>query len=281
MKKIVKNIFAIAFFVAITSSFGVLQVQAATQYTDTESNNSADEAQTITTNAMTYSQKVSGSTSLYRYVTGSLSDGNDEDWYKAYLYSNRDNYFTISRGTGTTFIDILDANQNVIYSFSYNGLSSSENVFRVDVAETEIYYIRLYHNINVTSNYKFVIGNPEYLLDSYTHAFGSQTLPARGSWERTVDLAMVSSIPNQAIGYKITVSGCTTSVCSERLFCNDFYGDWVATRTGYAYNLPVTESSALAQIWGIRYESTNTSNKTFTPEFTINYVYPDLPANEQ
>lgn len=281
MKKLKKKIMIAVLTAVCIMSGRSITAYASTAYSDTESNNSASEAQSITKNSMTYAQKVSGSSTLYRYVTGTLS-GDDEDWYKVYLYEDDDNYFTISGGTGYTYIDILNSNQETIQTFSYLNSSSSENVFRVNVATDGLYYIRLYHTTTtINSSYHFTIGNPQYLLGSYTHEFGSATLPARGTWERYANLSTVSSIPNMAIGYKITVSGCTTSISSDRYFYNDFYGDWVATRTGYSYNLPVTESSILDQTWGVMYESSSTTNKTFTPQFTINYVYPDLPANEQ
>lgn len=59
-------------------------VYASTTYTDTESNDSHEEAQLVSRNAQTASQAVSGSTSVYRYVTGTLSY-DDEDWYKVYF----------------------------------------------------------------------------------------------------------------------------------------------------------------------------------------------------
>lgn len=73
------------FAFAVTLCTGLLAsgqtAYASTIYTDTESNNSHEEAQIISKNAQTASQAVSGSTSVYRYVTGTLSY-DDEDWYK-------------------------------------------------------------------------------------------------------------------------------------------------------------------------------------------------------
>lgn len=281
MKKLLKKMVIMFFLTMFISNFNVLAVQAITHYTDKENNNSANEAQIITVNTMTYTQKVSVNTSLYSYVTGNLIGKDDEDWYMLHLTSNQDTYFTINGNTGTIFIDILDSNQNVLQTFSYNGLSNSENVFKVKVEENKLYYIRLYHNVNLTYSYNFTIGNPQYFLDSYTYKFGNQILPAKGKWEKQVDLTTISSIPKKAIAYEIAVGGCIPSVSSKRFFYNEFYHSWVSTKTGYKYNLPVTDSSKLAQVWGVKYESSNTSDKTFTPEFTISYVYPDLPQNEQ
>lgn len=281
MKIYIKNMLLVVALIIIASNINVLTVHAATQYVDTENNDSDANAQLITANSMTYANEVSGSTSLYRYVTGSLSDINDNDWYKVYLYSNRDNYFTITGNTGTLTIEMRNSNGVPTDEFIYGGMSTSNHVFTVHVNESGVYYIHLYHEINISSNYRFVIGYPEYHLSSYTYSFGTQTLPARREWQDSVDLSTIADIPDGAIGYKITLGGCTTSVCSDRLFTNDFYSGWVATRTGYSYNLPVTEASILQQEWGLRYESSNTTNKTITPQFTINYVYPDLPLDGQ
>lgn len=80
-----------------------------------------------------------------------------------------------------------------------------------------------------------------------------------------------------AIGYKISIGGCTSSVSSKRYFYNEFYDQWVATKSTYSYSLPVTNSSLLDQVWGAKIVSTSSSSKTFSPTMTIRYVAPDLP----
>ena len=94
------------FAFAVTLCTGLLAsgqtAYASTIYTDTESNNSHEEAQIISKNAQTASQAVSGSTSVYRYVTGTLSY-DDEDWYKVYLYSDDENYLDLNVGSGTIY----------------------------------------------------------------------------------------------------------------------------------------------------------------------------------
>ena len=58
---------------------------------------------------------------------------------------------------------------------------------------------------------------------------------------------------------------------------NEFYDQWVATKSTYSYSLPVTNSSLLDQVWGAKIVSTSSSSKTFSPTMTIRYVAPDLP----
>ena len=100
------------FAFAVTLCTGLLAsgqtAYASTIYTDTESNNSHEEAQIISKNAQTASQAVSGSTSVYRYVTGTLSY-DDEDWYKVYLYSDDENYLDLNVGSGTIFVDLYNS----------------------------------------------------------------------------------------------------------------------------------------------------------------------------
>ncbi|MBP3543436.1 MAG: hypothetical protein J6J86_04345, partial [Lachnospiraceae bacterium] len=148
----------------------------------------------------------------------------------------------------------------------------------------DMYYVRIYHSLSSTnSSYRFLIGEPEYVLDSYTHDFGSQTLVKKKEWiSDEINFGEISDIPNRSIVYKIALSGCTTSVSSKRCFKNEFYDSWVATRTGYTYNLAPTEDAARAnQEWQFKYVSSATANKTITPKVTLQYVYPKLPANEQ
>lgn len=287
MKKVMgmmKKVFlSMAVMLCIFSS-NVIMAEAATTYKDAESNDSAAEAQFISRNAMTATNKVSTSMgSTYRYVQGTLS-GDDEDWYRVNLYSNDENYFTITGGTGRMYIQILDSENNEITFISYINSNTAEHVFKLDIPENDMYYIRIYHSLlSTNSAYRFLVGEPEYALDSYTYDFGTQTLLKNKEWiSDIINLGEISDIPNKSIVYKVTLAGCTTSVSSKRCFKNEFYDSWVATRTGYTYNLSPTANAARAnQEWQFKYVSSATANKTITPKVTLQYVYPKLPANEQ
>lgn len=93
------------FMLIIAQTMKPMDVYASTQYTDQENNNSFAEAQFIGRNAMPPASRVSGDTQAYRYVTG------------------------------TVYIDILNENEEIINSFSYDGTASAENVFHVDVGD--------------------------------------------------------------------------------------------------------------------------------------------------
>lgn len=270
------------FAFAVTLCTGLLAsgqtAYASTIYTDTESNNSHEEAQIISKNAQTASQAVSGSTSVYRYVTGTLSY-DDEDWYKVYLYSDDENYLDLNVGSGTIFVDLYNSSNFEVPMDSFQFQKYGDTgVYEVSVPSDGLYYLRVYHTItSISATYNFTIGNPKYTLGSYTHTFKSTTLAAKGTWQDKVDLTLITSIPDGAIGYKISIGGCTSSVSSKRYFYNEFYDQWVATKSTYSYSLPVTNSSLLDQVWGAKIVSTSSSSKTFSPTMTIRYVAPDLP----
>lgn len=264
---------------------GSILTYGATTYTDSESNNTVGEAQYIAYNAQTEAQAVANSNGVYRSVTGSLVK-EDEDWYKVSLYRPtgdyyQENYLDISGGTGYIYIDIYNAQLEKISTFKYLKYST-DNVFKIDIEEDGVYYVRLYHpNNNLTDSYNFTIGRPKYKLGSYSYKFGSATLPAKGKWEKYINLSTISEIPNRAIGYQVGVGGCTTSVSSERYFYNQFYNDWVETKITYQYDLPVTKASLIDQKWGVKYVSSNSKRQTFNPSLIIYYVYPQLPQDEQ
>lgn len=50
--------------------------------------------------------------------------------------------------------------------------------------------------------------------------------------------------------------------------------------TGIMY-FDIVDSTEVAQRWWIKYRSSSSSNKQFTPQFTMFYVYPKLPMSEQ
>ena len=278
IKKSVSVVLAFAVTLCIGLGLSGQTVYASTTYTDTESNDSHEEAQLVSRNAQTASQAVSGSTSVYRYVTGTLSY-DDEDWYKVYLYSDDENYLDLNVGSGTIFVDLYNSSNFEVpmdvFQFQKYG---DTGVYEVGVPSDGLYYLIVYHTTtSISAKYNFTIGNPKYTLGSYTHTFNSTTLAAKGTWEDTVDLTSVTSIPDRAIGYEISIGGCTSSVSSKRYFYNEFYDQWVATKSTYSYSLPVTDSSLLDQVWGARIVSTSSSSKTFSPTMAIRYVAPDLP----
>ncbi len=229
-------------------------------------------------NEQTDSQFVSGSTLSYRYVTGALTY-DDVDWYKVYLYSKEDNYLDLHVGSGMISVDLYNSSNFDVpidcFQFQRYGKSSSNEVM---VPSDGVYYLKVYHDETSTSSaYSFTIGNPKYKLGSYTHTYGPIKLAAQGTWEDTVDLTLDTSIPEKAKGYEIKIGGCSTTVSSKRYFYNEFYHQWVATKSTYSYSLPVTDASLLDQVWGAKLISRSSTSMILSPTMTIKYVAPELP----
>lgn len=251
---------------------------AATAYKDVEPNNSYEEAQLIARNAQTPAQYVSNQTSVYRYVTGTLSN-DDEDWYMVGLYTSNPVYLDLNPGAGTIYVDVYDSSNLTVpldtYEFQKYG---DTNVYEVPISEDGTYYLRVYHaTTSISATYYFTIGNPQYTLGTYVHDFGRTTLPARGTWEDFIDLRIMPDVPKDSIAYEITIGGCTSSVSSKRYFRNENTLGWTATKTTFSYNLAVTDKSKMQQRWEAKMESTSTSSHSFTPTMTLRYVAPDIP----
>lgn len=251
---------------------------AATAYKDVEPNNSHEEAQLIGRNAQTPAQYVSNQTSVYRYVTGTLSN-DDEDWYMVGLYTSNPVYLDLNPGAGTIYVDVYDASDfnNPLYSYEFRKYGDT-NVYRVPISEDGTYYLRVYHTTtSISATYYFTIGNPQYTLGTYVHDFGRITLPAKDTWEDSIDLRVIPDVPKDSIAYEITIGGCTSSVSSSRYFKNENTLGWTATKTTFSYNLAVTDKSRMQQRWEARIVSTSRSSHSFSPTMTLRYVAPDIP----
>lgn len=278
MNKLMKKgriIFALALLCMFSGMFS-LKVSAA-NYAEKEPNNSASEAQLVFANEETPADFVSGTKTRFNTISGSLSAG-DEDWYKvSFLRGTNDNtvYLDMAAGNNPIFIEIFNSDLQPLGNFEYR--KSSQQTFEIDSTGQSIYYIKLHQTSTASQSYKFTFGKPKYKYDSYTHRFTTTTLAAKGTWQDTVDLSAIHSIPEDAIGYEIFIGGCTSSVSSKRYFSNQLYTSWVATSPyEYTYKLPVTDASRIAQSWRAKLISTSTARNTITPIMTIRYVTPDI-----
>lgn len=250
---------------------------AATAYKDVEPNNSHEVAQLIGRNAQTPAQYVSNQTSVYRYVTGTLSN-DDEDWYMVGLYTSESVYLDLNPGAGTIKVDVFDSSNFTdplgTYEFQKYG---GTDVYEVPISADGTYYLRIYHDVaSISASYFFTIGNPQYTLGSYVYEFDTTTLPSKGTWEDFVDLRFEPDVPKKAIAHEITIGGCLSTVSSKRYFRNQESG-WTATGTTFSYTLAVTDKSRLEQVWQARMISTSTSSHSFTPTMRLRYVAPIIP----
>ncbi len=250
---------------------------AYTNYTDKEPNDSYENAQLIARNAQTPAQYVSNQTSVYRYVTGTLSK-DDEDWYMVALYTSDPVYLDLNPGAGTITVDVFDSSNltHPLGSYEFQKYGGTE-VYEVPITSDGTYYLKVYHDVtSISASYFFTIGNPQYTLGSYVHEFRATTLPSKGTWEDFADLRSEPDIPKGAIAHEITIGGCLSTVSSKRYFRNQETG-WTATGTTFSYTLAVTDKSRLDQRWEARMLSTSTSSHSFTPTMRLRYVAPIIP----
>ena len=121
---------SLAFAVALSTGmyFSGQTVYASTAYTDAEPNDSYEQAQLISRNAQTAAQYVSNQSSVYRYVTGTLSN-DDEDWYKVYLYSDDETYLDLNVGTGTIIVELYDSSNLFVPWIFFNFRSMEIQMF--------------------------------------------------------------------------------------------------------------------------------------------------------
>jgi len=277
IKKCVEATLLFAGALCLGLCFSGQTAYAQTAYTDKEPNDSYENAQLIGRNAQTPAQYVSNQTSVYRYVTGTLSN-DDEDWYMVALYTSDPVYLDLNPGAGTITVDVFDSSNLIqpLGSYDFQKYGGTE-VYEVPITSDGTYYLKVYHDVtSISASYFFTIGNPQYTLGSYVHEFDATTLPSKGTWEDFVDLRTAPDVPKGAYAHEITIGGCLSTVSSKRYFRNQELG-WTATGTTFSYTLAVTDKSRLEQVWQARMISTSTSSHSFTPTMRLRYVAPIIP----
>lgn len=284
MKKFKKIIILMA-TAAILLSFNQ-QVKAAETHNEVEPNDSITQAESIKRNVRTPADAPAGGSSGTNFVYGNLNNAEDVDWYKVILYSDQDNIwdFTFTNSdSGDAQLEVYDSNENLVGSNSFDySLNISDRAFRVSVPTTAIYYLKVSNSsLNSSLNYGFIIGSPVYLMTSYTHNFSSITLTANSSWTGAINLLNISTIPKDAIAYKVALDGGTLASTTTRSIRSNSNSTWkVSSMTPWKISLPVTTTYMLRQSWEVRYNA-NKKTTSFSPKVTFWYVYPRLPMSEQ
>lgn len=260
---------------------------AATKTTEIEPNNSMSQAQTIDRNNEDYSSPHN------RYfgqsvVSGDISDVTDQDWYKVYLPANDNTILGINSEDldGTGYFDIYDKDSQLVKSilnrkdYSVRGATP----FKVSIPKDGYYYINVHSNIR-TGSYLFFIGTPDYELNDYTYnAPNSLTLtPTINSVQANYDLRGISSVPEKAVVYDISVEGRKQNYASDEKRSIKLDSDSYWTDVTYDYsgnNVAVINKKYLQNIWSFKLDGRVSRYKryySFTPQITFRYVYPVLP----
>ncbi|MBK1811925.1 hypothetical protein JHL18_14990 [Clostridium sp. YIM B02505] len=282
MKKIGIIIFSLCFVLLFSKT-----VFAAT-INEVEPNDSTSTAQLIQKNNEDPSKVVTGNYDGQNVVIGSITSSIDEDWYKVYLPANSNTILGINSTSlsATGFFDIYDESLNLVKSISYqkNSAYFGATPYYVNITVAGYYYVKAYSPLT-TGEYRFFIGGSDYTVNTYTYnASSALTLtPTTSSVQAVYDLRNVTSIPNNAVVYYVSLQGTKTNSATNQSRSIKVYSDssWITTSSySYVANVPVISNKLLKNQWAFKLDgtvSTSTAYFKLTPQITFSYVYAVLP----
>ena len=268
--------------------FSTAVAAAGTVLDEVEPNNSPVQAQMIKKSNPNPSCVVKGDYTGQVVAAGKISDKSDEDWYKVLLTENDSNLLTVYSAQLNDFgiFDVYDENMNPIRSINHHqdAMVFGATAYKVPISKNGIYYIKVTSPLR-SGEYKFSIGAPDYRLGNYTYkATNPCTLtPNKKSVQATYDLRNISSIPDEAIVYNISISGTKKNRASSEYRSIKLESDrnWTSTAMyNYYADVPVISNKILKNKWMFKLEgnvSKYTEYYSLTPEITFRYVYPILP----
>ncbi|AJA46869.1 hypothetical protein CPAST_c07690 [Clostridium pasteurianum DSM 525 = ATCC 6013] len=282
-----KKIIIIAMSFCFTFLFGSIAL-AATSVNEVEPNSSASEAQLIERCNVDPAKVISGNYENQNTVIGNVTDTSDEDWYKVYLPADENTILSINSSalSGTGIFDVYDENLNLISTVLYQKDYSvmGFKAYRIGIPTSGNYYVKVSSSLT-TGEYRFSIGKPTYNVGSYTYkALNPCTLTTTiSSVQATYDLRNISTIPNNAIVYYLSIDGTKTNYASNQYRSIKIDGDssWITTSMyTYVADVPVASNKILKNQWRFKLDgSVSQSYGTFSliPEIRFSYVYPVLP----
>ncbi|MCB2288697.1 hypothetical protein LGK97_02825 [Clostridium sp. CS001] len=146
-------------------------------------------------------------------LSGTLSDSNDADWYKVFLYSGNQT-LTLKSYDNDKIAEVISEDGTLV-SKSIHGPSTKRQE-RFTITTSGTYYIKVYSNesFSTTSSYSILIGAPEYRLASYTKSLNTNmvvTPTKKVSSNVSFDLSTDTSIPATAIVREINIMGTETN----------------------------------------------------------------------
>ena len=242
----------------------------AQEISETEPNDTSDQAQLIFANAETAAGCVIGSYIGQRVINGTISS-TDVDWYKVSLSAGTQ-YIT-SNGASYTFeVYPEDDLSTAIFSGQYTNVGLGITAHEFTVLSSGTYYVRLAGINSSSASYKFLIGSPTYSVSDYTANLGSIYMSG-SDVTRDVNLSYNTGLPDDALVYSFSISNLSSS-----------YNNGVTVKnfsSGTTYSLPATNLTKtisvysnvpLKAIWRftIKYKKTGTIN----PKAIFYYVYP-------
>lgn len=260
-------------------------VFATTTFNEVEPNNSSNEAQIIQKNNGDPAKFVTGNTEGQSNTIGNISDIQDNDWYKVYLPVNSTTVLTVNSPSlsGTGVFDVYDENLNIVSKISHNNMGITP--YYINISTAGYYYVRVSSSLLV-GDYLFTIGDPCYNVNYYVYKAPSACIitPTIKSVQATYDLRNLTTIPNEAIVYKVSISGAKINSASSQYRSIKLESDssWTSTAMySYGADIPVISHKLLKSRWMFKLDG-NVSSSLYTnfsliPEIRFSYVYPQLP----
>lgn len=147
--------------------------------------------------------------------------------------------------------DIYDENMNLIENVKHHQEVDlfGASAYKLIIPKTGNYYIKVTSPLRL-GEYRFSIGGPNYKIGNYTYkAKNPCTLtPNKKSVQANYDLSNVSSIPDEAIVYYVSVSGTKKNRASSEYRSIKLESDrnWTSTAMyNYYADIPVISNKIL------------------------------------
>lgn len=247
---------------------------AQTRQSETEPNNSMSTANSVTRNLSTPKEAVDGSFSGENVMVGSgMKD--EDDWYSFHLSSDNDSYLSFIIDSGVYDITIYDANNNIVGTNEYKSVYQ-KTIYDLKIHSDGTYYLQV--ACKVSGSYKFMIGNPNYSTGYYNYSLGSFSLVKGTDYEINKDFLLNTTVPQDAIVYRVFLKGGAMSTTSDRLLKPTSSKNWIRTSVTWDADLAINETNKFHQKWDFKYIPKKTI--TIPASAYFYYVYPVLPTDK-
>lgn len=244
---------------------------------ETELNNSMEEAQEVQCNRKTMQDFLKGDSTREKGCVGEIKEG-DEDWYKVYLSSQEESYFTLIF-SGTVYVDIYDESGQLVLNETATARSSDDRVvYNVGISESGLYYIHLSSQNKVNHRYTFLIGNPTYKAASTKMKEGAISLSPQFPQQTVYYTVKDHNVHKDGKVYQISTQGISYSNVSKVDISyddSDFVFNESSVSVMTSIKVPLDYNYGLDGTYTVTYYC-GSSNRSFTPQYILYYVYPVL-----
>ncbi len=242
---------------------------------ETEPNDTMETAETISANRQTPQEYMKGDNSNSYVVKGYVSTS-DEDWFKVYLNSAQDSYFSIY--SDILYFQIYDSNGNPVTEEIYETDATSHyHVYDFNHLPTGYYYVRL-RGTRVIDSYQFLFGNPVYRTGKVIREGERISLSSGNTKQEDIIDFTYSDCPEKAQVTTILIGGVNSGYAdkvevayseSPSTFIKTYSAAWGSIDVPFSYNYGLDGAYTFSY--------TYKNDKTFTPIYSFYYIYPTLP----